>query len=221
MLYSIPCCFYTCCFRLSKNWQYKQIRNNLFVHCMQQLTTSQMDPKIPDFIYSSKLEDENLESLNLWPRSVFWEANVSNFPLSMHFLAQIPLCYQWWLLLLGSCVMVEVWSITHFALKSKQKLLPTSTNYLQQFESIDLVTYNYTISKINSGIIIFNHIDDASSFLKPLKISKKRLPMNAVAEEKWSKKGTIWGLLGGWLSRHRKKSIFHATWISLWKLAER
>lgn len=32
--------------------------------------------------------------------------------------------------------------------------------------------------------------------------------MNAVAEEEQSKKGTIWGLLGGWLSRPRKKIHF-------------
>ena len=137
MLYSIPCCFYTCCFRLSKNWQYKQIRNNLFVHCMQQLTTSQMDPKIPDFIYSSKLEDENLETLNLWPRSVFWEANVSNFPLSMHFLAQIPLCYQWFL------AARALWqrSITHFALKTWQKL--RSNNFNQLFATVWIYRFSY------------------------------------------------------------------------------
>ena len=54
----------------------------------------------------------------------------------MHFLAQIPLCYQWWLLLLGSRVMVEVYNSLCTEVLA-QKLLQTSTNYLQQFESID------------------------------------------------------------------------------------
>ena len=54
----------------------------------------------------------------------------------MHFLAQIPLCYQWWLLLLGSRVIVEVYNSLCTEVLA-QKLLPTSTNYLQQFESID------------------------------------------------------------------------------------